>query len=304
MVRFGFGFLLHRTKDQLLAQFPTLLSYSPPAFTRKDREPGALSIVPFKIIEITHIPLKNPIWLIHKISFLFGFIFYLFFSIISLFYLFVIPLLPHLPFLPNPNHKPNVYLLIYSIFTCIITAVLLSLFRLTGKNRSDAKYAFFDEIQIKCNVYEQNLLYYFQRVLYTMHSCTMDLDIDNGSLEVCIKNKIFKPIKLDIRLLEDNISGSNQQKNEMVEQEQIPQSKTLKQENHSRENHYSSSLIQIRNKSFAPFAFPRVTNRLIKQIVLYQGETPNSDIPKDQKQEPYWDNLSKPTRIHKRRSAK
>ncbi len=137
-----------------------------------------------------------------------------------------------------------------------------------------------------------------------MHSCTMDLDIDNGSLEVCIKNKIFKPIKLDIRLLEDNISGSNQQKNEMVEQEQIPQSKTLKQENHSRENHYSSSLIQIRNKSFAPFAFPRVTNRLIKQIVLYQGETPNSDIPKDQKQEPYWDNLSKPTRIHKRRSAK
>jgi hypothetical protein len=35
-------FLFLRTKDQLLARFPTLLSYSPPAFTRKDREPNLL----------------------------------------------------------------------------------------------------------------------------------------------------------------------------------------------------------------------------------------------------------------------
>jgi len=205
---------------------------------------------------------------------------------------------------PHLNDEARIYLLIYTAFACIITIVLFSLFISTGKNRYDAKYTFFNEIRIKFDIHEQNSLYHIQMILYTMHAYAIDLDIDNNSLEACINNIILNPIKLEVQLLEDKRSGSNQQKNEMVEQEQISQNKTLKQENHSRENHYSSSLIQIRNKSFAPFAFPRVTNRLIKQIVLYQGETPNSDIPKDQKQEPYWDNLSKPTRIHKRRSAK
>jgi len=45
LVRFGFFFLLLRTKDKLIAPFPPPFSYHPPAFTLFDREPKNLTII-------------------------------------------------------------------------------------------------------------------------------------------------------------------------------------------------------------------------------------------------------------------
>src|SRR4051812_40000391 len=45
-VRLGFGFLLLRTKDKLIAPIPTLFSYPPSAFTLKDREPNKSPLLP------------------------------------------------------------------------------------------------------------------------------------------------------------------------------------------------------------------------------------------------------------------
>jgi hypothetical protein len=51
LVRLEFLFLLHRTKDKLIAPFPPPFSYPLPAFTLLDREPNSTSLMRFLLLQ-------------------------------------------------------------------------------------------------------------------------------------------------------------------------------------------------------------------------------------------------------------